>query len=206
MFHEYHCRIFPDLSRVSRASPMRIFNETHSYAMNVREVSRFFHDSYVRKKRFSDIRIFTNDFYTLKEHKVFPIVYISFPPFDERKAARNLSSLSSRCTRSRSTQFSILNVENGSLSLSLSFSLSLFFRVPRARYLSISRRCVWGMELYEDSRVPTRQIDMRPRTRARRVNPNKVTERTRQKERGERRSRGKEREKLYIRVGKKDLS
>lgn len=86
---------------------------------------------------FSDIRIFTNDFYTLKEHEVFPIrIYISFPPFDGRKAARNLSSLSSRCTRSRSTQFSILSVENSSLSLSLSLSFPLFFsRVPRTRYL-----------------------------------------------------------------------
>lgn len=57
--------------------------------------------------------------------------------------------------------------------------------------------------------MPTRQIDMRPRTRARRANPNKITERKRQKERGERRGEGKEIEKLYIfaraRVGKKDL-
>lgn len=136
--------------------PMRMFNETHLYAMNVRETSRFFHESYIRKKQFSDIRIFTNDFYMPKEHKVFPIVHISFRR--EKSGAKLVVFVVE--TRLRDTEFSILSVESGSLSVSLFF----FPRVPRARYLSISRRCVWGMELYEDSRVPTRQIDMRPRT------------------------------------------
>lgn len=61
LYCEYYSD-FPRLlgeSQVSRASLLRMFNETYSYATRVREASSFFHGLHVKRSA-SDIQIFTN--------------------------------------------------------------------------------------------------------------------------------------------------
>lgn len=155
----------------------------------------FSDDSYVRKERFSDIRIFANDFYTLKEHKVFPIVHISFPPFDERKTARNLPSLSSKCTRSRGMKFSILSDrEWQSVCFSLSFTLfspaegaiSFNFPTMRMRY--------GALRGFESANAANRYATSNSGS----ASESEQDNREKETEERERRGEGKEIEKLYI--------
>lgn len=136
--HEPHCRIFSDLStnhESLKRHPCERLTKTLSCAASVRQTSRFFRGSRMSKRsalsRYIRNIYSLTIFYVREVRKVPRIARIASTVLRRKKSDAKLIEMH---TLQRHAIFDLECRESGSL---------LFLpRAPRARYLSISRRCV----------------------------------------------------------------